>query len=84
MPVTAQLATKVQPKTSSFENVFFPTSVSSEFETTSIVPIANSSTNTTTEQELYSAQQVQPVIQPIYTSTEDSSKTPKDYQVDIK
>ena len=64
MPVTTQLATEVQPETSSFENVVSPTSTSQEFETTNIVPIANSSTNSTTEQELHSAQQVQPEIQP--------------------
>ena len=64
IPVTTQLATEVQPETSSFENVVLPTSTSSKFETTDIVPIANSSTNTTIEQELHSAQQVQPGNQP--------------------
>ena len=64
MPVTTQLATEVQPETSSFENVVSPTSTSPEFETTNIVLIANSSTNTTTEQEFHSVQQVQPEIQP--------------------
>ena len=64
IPVNTQLATEVQPETSSFENVVLPTSTSSEFETTNIVPIASSSTNTITEQELRSAKQVQPAIQP--------------------
>ena len=82
MPVTTQL---VQPETLSFENVVSPTSTSPEFETTNIVPIANSSTNTTTEQELHSAQQVQPEIQPRRSTR--VWRTPvrfKDYQVDIK
>ena len=85
IPVTAQLVTEVQPETSSFENVVCPTSTSPEFETTNIVPIANSSTNTTTEQELHSAQQVWPEIQ-LRRSTR-VRRTPvrfKDYQVDIK
>ena len=64
IPVNTQLATEVHPETSSFENVVLPTSTSSEFETTNIVPIASSSTNTTTEQELHSAKQVQLAIQP--------------------
>ena len=85
MPVTTQLAIEVQPETSSFENVVSPTSTSPELETTDIVPIANSSTNTTTEQEFHSVQQVQPEIQP-HRSTR-VRRTPirfKDYQVDIK
>ena len=56
-----------------------------KFETTNIVPIANSSTNTTTEQELHSAQQVQPAIQPRRSTR--IRRTPvrfKDYQADIK
>ena len=85
IPVTTQLATEVQPETSSFENVVSPTSTSPEFETTNIVPIANSSTNTTTEQEFRSVQQVQPEIQPRRSTR--VQRTPirfKDYQVDIK
>ena len=89
MPVTTQLATGVQPETSSFENVVSPTSTSLEFETTNIVPIANSSTNTTTEQEFHSVQQVQPEIQPEIQPRQSTRvrRTPirfKDYQVDIK
>ena len=85
MPVTIQSATEVQPETLSFENVVSPTSTSPEFETTNIVPIANSSTNTTTEQEFHSVQQVQPEIQPRQSTR--VWRTPirfKDYQVDIK
>ena len=85
MPVTTQLEKEVQPETSSFEIVVSPTSTSPEFETTNIVPIANSSTNTTTEQELHSAQQVQPEIQPRQSTR--VRRTPvrfKDYHIDIK